>query len=302
MAKQLYFVSGGEFRAAKSRMLEIESRLMQKGTTLSPQFLLDRLQELVEAGEESPQPSKRKSTFLPSLVKGLFTPTHIKLENVRRWNEQRNWGFTEADFANLPAPPSYPKNQFGTVVLVPYLETPLKTYQELVAIMRYEHWESDGGAFSLMFDRLEVCGAPHEPGLRWEVIDMGGGRNWHKQTGTNFQGYPLVFPPPELMPHAGVLAEIAHSPYWARSLYSYNGVPGVWIPGYMTIPNEKDMAPSWIESGEYLKPSFGKHVFIESFSYWASHQYLDHKDGWMSNSEYMREGQLSRYAIPVLIK
>jgi hypothetical protein len=283
-------------------MTEIMRRLSGKGTTLNPQFVLDRLQEMVEAGEETPQPSKSKPILMPKLVKGLFSPLNVKLENVRRWNEIRNWGFTESDFANLPAPPPYPDNKFGTVVLVPYLETPLKTYQELMWAMKYEHWLCDERGFCLLWDMLVVCGIPHEPGLKWEVIDMAGGVEWKEKNEVGFKGHPIKLPPPELMPHAGVLAEMAHSPYWARSLYSFVGVPGVWVPGYMRIPKEDQMSPCWIESGEYLKPTFGKHLYFEACTDDFHHSYDHHRRGWRSDGDYMKEGEYSTYAVPVLMK
>ena len=85
MAKKQYFVSGEEYRTAEKRMEEIMRRLAGKGTTLNPQFALDRLQEIVEAGEKRPQPSRKKPSFMPKLIKGLFSPQDIKIKNVKRW-------------------------------------------------------------------------------------------------------------------------------------------------------------------------------------------------------------------------
>lgn len=168
--------------------------------------------------------------------------------------------------------------------------------------MKQEHWLFDCTWFSLLWKQLVVCGAPHEPGLRWEVIDMGGGLDWSQKKEVSWEGLAMHLPPKELMPHAGVLAEIAHSPYWARSLYSFNGIPGIFVPGYMSVRKNEKIPRCHIESGEYLEPEYGEHVCIESWTTDFGHSYDAHCLGWKSATGKLIEGSISEFAVPVLMK
>jgi hypothetical protein len=154
------------------------------------------------------------------------------------------------------------------VVLVPYLATPQQTYAELGAVIHHEHWESDHRAKHYEWSGdLAVCGAPHEPGLRWEVIDMDGGpRCAHTLFGGELVSDRSPLLSAEFLPHAGVLAEIAHSPYWARSLGG--AVPAIWIPGYVSLAKHMGIDPV-VGNGE--------HVMVTGYS--NSDTYAKHRRG-----------------------
>lgn len=265
MAKQMYFVSGDQHRAMERRWADVLRRISGIGTTLNPQLVLDRLQEMIEMPAGASQPSNLPPMRMPQLVKGLFSPTWWKVQNVRRWNSVLEWGFTEEDFKSLSPPPPFPDLPFATVVLVPYLETPDKTYRELRKVIELEHWMSDLSGMGISpswGEKLFMCGANHEPGLRWEVIDMAGQRFRDKcefRTPSEKEAVPLfdleLLPVAERLPHAGVLVELAHSPYWARSLSSNGGAaPEIWIPGYMRIDTRlcMEMAKWKVGDGEHL--------------------------------------------------
>lgn len=305
MAKEMYFVTGDEYRAIGRRWADVLRRLSGKGTSLSPQLVLDRLQEMSELPAEAFQHSKKASEKMPPLIKGVFSPAWRKIDNVRRWNEERKWGFTEADFRNLPPPPSFPQDlPFATVVLVPYLETPLKTYAELREVIRQEHWKNVLNAMGLneaWGDNLFVCGTNHAPGLRWEVINMDGPRFRDKSEfctpsvkAETPQFDSALIPPAEYLPHAGVLAELAHSPYWARSLSSNGGAaPEIWIPGY-TIFDARLGCKDVFRAGDD-----GKHISIRAYS--DVDPYATHREGVYAEIVNMKHRIGFILATPVLV-
>src|SRR4051794_11160343 len=82
--------------------------------TLDADTVLRSLQLLVTGG---------RSRRTRDLIHGLFVPPADQVDNVRRWNELYLWGFTERDFSDIGAPPSWPDGDLLAVVLVPSLAT-----------------------------------------------------------------------------------------------------------------------------------------------------------------------------------
>lgn len=304
MAKQMYFVSGDQHRAMERRWADVLRRISGMGTTLNPQLVLDRLQEMIEMPAGASQPSNLPPVRMPRLINGLFSPPAWKIANVRRWNSVFEWGFTEEDFKNLPPPPPVPDLLCATVVLVPYLETPLKTYRELRKVIEFEHWASDLSGMILLEgwgDALYVCGVEHKPGLRWEVIDMAGGQMFRDETsqGRGTGGGVVsafdtkLLPPAERLPHAGVLAELAHSPYWARSLSSNGGTaPEIWIPGYVIGDTRFHLETAW-NVGD------GKHLHVHAHS--NIEPYAPHRKSLHVESVNMSHRTGFNLATPVLL-
>ncbi len=158
-----------------------------------------------------------------------FVTIEEQLENIRRWNKDRDWGLGKAAFDRLSALPDPPPERFrlATRVLVPYLP-PLKqqdsthrTGRELARLMGV-----------LYPDLREHCSAyarshllPHadepEPGLHCETIDLG----------ANLGQDPNACADRHLSPHAGILAAACHFPKWVE-LIDREELPGVWITGY----------------------------------------------------------------------
>ena len=166
-------------------------------------------------------------------IQEMFVSADIQLANVRRWNEERNWGFTEEQIrrAAQEVPVLY-REPLVPVVLVPYLKTVQATLEELWTVGcsavqpdkgRYKELKSDKKHLRLL------DGITHEPGLRWEVIDLGA--NWDSQNGTR----PIDVRN-QNSAHAGVLAAAAHFPKWVQAMDGKK-VPYACMPGYqVTLP------------------------------------------------------------------
>lgn len=234
-AKQRYAVSGEEYRSIQARFNEIMRQIENgTGSSLDPQQVLHDLQLTIE--HRSATPSTKKGKQMPVLVHGLFSSIAQKIENVMRWNEHCHWGFTEQDFKKLPPPPAWPSNRLVTVTLVPYLADPRQTFLCLVKLMRQEFWEFMTDFYEETLTEVAVTGTEHQPGLKWEVIDMGGGFIWEAfkegQSERTWFHPVTEIPGPDKRPNAGILAEALHSPYWARQMDSWHGTPGVYVPGY----------------------------------------------------------------------
>ena len=166
----------------------------------------------------------------------LFVSLEDQIANVRRWNTERNWGFTDADFDAVDLSPSEHSGLVVDVIAV-YLPDQGKTsgiprtFEELWDIAssiqpgkwRYESLKSDKKHLRLL-DGIE-----HTPGIRRVTIDLGA--NWDTQDGIrpmDVRGKDSV--------HAEALAAAAHFPNWVQAMDGER-VPYVWMPGYqVTIP------------------------------------------------------------------
>lgn len=159
---------------------------------------------------------------------------------VKQWNSERSWGLDE-QLRQLPkAPIVIDRKRLTTVVLVPYLDTPQRTFTELWAIAesRYSgmnHVELGGRYNGRIKTKPGVVHPSME--LRWEVIDFG----------SDYDNRSPTRPPADYTglaqsPSAGVLAAIALFPLWVEAMVEsvadssdYIGpevATAVWIPGY----------------------------------------------------------------------
>lgn len=160
------------------------------------------------------------------------------IEHCRTWNEKHEWGFTERDFQNLPEPPKVPDEPFCTLVLTPCPPDTQKLtglqrgFDDLWALtvsqqpdaLRWNKFLSDPKHLQL----LE--GVPYEPGLFWEVLNLGA--HWDREGGTA----PHTVRDPKTSPHLGVLAATAHH---LRYVPTMDGTtrPFLRIPGLrVTVP------------------------------------------------------------------
>lgn len=170
------------------------------------------------------------------LINDFFVSPEVQIANIRRWNEGRGWGFGEADFANLPHPPAWPGGVLAMVALVPYLSDgngvggTQRTFDELweVAASRWPKHRRDEDLLSDP-EHLRYFGArSHEPGLRWETIDLGA--NWDKENGIMVMS---VRARRTSFPGAGILAAAAHHPEWVRAMHMERViVPRPCLAGY----------------------------------------------------------------------
>lgn len=168
------------------------------------------------------------------LIQEMFVSPETQLANMRSWNLERGWGFIDAYFIEAEAAlanVTWPSNRLTALVLVPYLDTVQRTFDELWAVasgIQPNNWrweELKSGKKNL---RL-LDGIEHKPGLRWEIIDLGA--NWDRQTGLR-----PVDVRDTTSAHAGILAAAAHFPKWVQAMDG-DKVPYVWLPGYqVTVP------------------------------------------------------------------
>jgi hypothetical protein len=132
-----------------------------------------------------------------------------QIANVKRWNRDRRWGFSDHEIAvaatkvaSLPSPDPL---RVRLPVLVPYLVSVGRTFEELIGIMANPHSPTrrderlTSGAEGL---RL-LPGTVHSRGLAWEVIGL---QSNHGAAPATCQG--------ENSAHAGVLAAACHLPGW----------------------------------------------------------------------------------------
>lgn len=181
-----------------------------------------------------------------------FASQEEQVENIRRANASRGWGFTEDEFHAISL--RYP-SQYHTSphVLVPYLDTVQQTFEEL--------WDVIDGTYpSTSRDPLLATDAEHlryakgissvpAHRLRWERISL------------------RKLPEPSVRPnaaHAGVLAAFGHHRALAYNYYAMQlGSPRLVIRGFEALPIEGD--PSWgfsptievVRNAEGLCPHLG---------------------------------------------
>jgi hypothetical protein len=179
-----------------------------------------------------------------NLIHSLFTPTASQITRVRELNLERNWGFTDEDFATAEqSVPKWPSGKLIAVTLVPYLPDAdgmggvERTFQELwqvAASLQQASWRWDGYDEAGL-DRLRLLeGIEHpaqsKPVLRWEVIDLGCNRN----------RMPVYIRNPKTSPHAGILASAMLHHEWIEAMDD-DKVPYVWAPGYeVNVSDESD--------------------------------------------------------------
>ncbi len=176
---------------------------------------------------------------------GMFVSPEEQLNNVRIWNVQRNWGFSEADFPT-EIPDFVPSHPLETLVLCVYLPDKgrgknkagfVRTANELWELARNRQlgsWQLDVLRFDAEGLRLlPGTEARHTPGLRWMVVCIGA--NWNMQSGLR----PMDIRN-ETSAHAEILAAAAHFPRWIQAM---NGtiVPYVWLAGYQSAESDDEM-------------------------------------------------------------
>lgn len=213
-----------------TRFLRQERELVDRvlAGTIDPAVVRRGLQHLL-MGE--PVTNLREGKYFVSLAK--------QIENVRRWNEENDWGFSEADFARCYLEAStfdWPGDPLQTIVLVPSFCDPATTFQNLARVC-----PTDGPGPFLEFVPLNLLRLIKDGdvtiGLRdgvefrahtleWRLLDLDSHR---QRTSSTSNACELVTP--EVSAHAEVLAAIAHFPGWLNAFYKHE-VPAVSVPGY----------------------------------------------------------------------
>jgi hypothetical protein len=202
-----------------------------------PAAVVDQIDEMIEA-----VPWVR-----PSPPTDMFVPVAEQLDNVRRWNDERGWGFRPSDFDAIDVTPAVHDDPLVTDVIAAYLpgdehlDAVRRTADELWAVVADQHpnawcWDEKCWAKHLI-GRKHVRllhGIEHRPGIRRVTLDLGA--HWD-----------LVNPTRSIdirstnSAHAEVLAAAAHFPRWVRSMDG-TSVPYVLLSGYQVTLVEQE---SW---------------------------------------------------------
>lgn len=173
----------------------------------------------------------------------LFDSLTEQLGNVRRWNEERHWGFSAADFHSVDLTPRAGSGPLVVDVIAIYLpagselDGVRRTCHELwtVAAAQQPHaWSWDWYS-----DRWEnrpkpICladGMAHEPGIRRVSIDLAA----HFEPGRYIRPSRMRG---EDSAHAEVLAAAAHFPRWVRAMDGKT-IPYTWLSGYQVLTREQ---------------------------------------------------------------
>ncbi len=177
----------------------------------------------------------------------MFVPVAEQVDNVRRWNEERRWGFTAADFDAIDTTPVVHENPLVVDVVAVFLpgdeelDAVRRTCDELWAVIAEGHpnsWCWDEKCWDLtkvgrkqvrLLNRLV-----HRPGVRRVTLDLGA--HWnpvHPTRSIDIRGTDSA--------HAEVLAAAAHFPNWVRAMDGI-AVPYALLSGYQVTLVETE---SW---------------------------------------------------------
>ncbi len=165
----------------------------------------------------------------------LFIPPEAQLALVRQRNTECRWGFTDADFAALGEPPSWPDDPLGAVLLDVSLDTVQQTFEQawhFASAVQPGSWRWDAVLSDEKHLQL-LPGITFQRGLRWQVMDLAA--NWDKQNGIR----PLDVRDPKVSPHSSILWAASYFPKWVQTMDG-ESVPFVWLPGYqLTVPGRR---------------------------------------------------------------
>lgn len=166
----------------------------------------------------------------------LFASLPEQLRNVRRWNQERRWGFRAADFHAVDLTPRAGDDPLVVDVIAVYLEGSVdlngvrRTCHELwtVAAEQQPHsWSWDWYADRWEHHPKPVVlseGITHQPGIRRVTVDLGA----HFVPGQYLRASAQRGPDSA---HAEVLAAAAHFPRWIRAMDGKT-IPYAWVSGY----------------------------------------------------------------------
>jgi hypothetical protein len=197
----------------------------------------------------------RLSQARPAPPEKMFPSLETQLANVRRWNEEREWGLAAGEIDSVDVTPREHADPLVVDLLAVYLDSSPKmdgvrrTAHELWALAaeqqphawswdwKWERWHHHPKPVRLL-DGIE-----HRPGVRRVTLDLGA----HWEPGRHIRPRSIRS---EDSAHAEILAAAAHFPDWVRAMDG-KSVPYVWLSGYqVTIPAESTenrlLALAWV--------------------------------------------------------
>lgn len=178
---------------------------------------------------------------------GIFVPLTEQIANVRRWNDDREWGFSVAEINAIDLTPRAHSDPLVVDLIAVYLpDGELSEEREHLGGVRrtcHELWRvaADRQPQAWGWDWMREAhpnrpkpvrllpGIAHRPGLRRVTVDLGAhwvpGRHIRPR---NVRGHDSA--------HAEILAAAGHFPGWARAMDG-SSVPFIWLSGYqVTFP------------------------------------------------------------------
>lgn len=179
-------------------------------------------------------PRTAQSSLRPPGV--MFTSLTEQIGNIRRWNEERHWGFTAADLHSVDLTPRARDDALVVDLIAVYLPDTQerngvqRTCHELwtVAAAQQPHswsWDWYGDKWGYRSKPVRLAeGLLHRSGIRRVTVDLGA----HFVPGRHVRPSALRGPNSA---HAEVLAAAAHFPRWVRAMDGAS-VPYTWLPGY----------------------------------------------------------------------
>lgn len=166
----------------------------------------------------------------------MFASLPEQLANLRRWNEERHWGFHAGDFHTVDLTPRAGHGPLVVDVIAVYLDHTA----ELNDVQRtcHELWTvaAQQQPSSWSWDWYEerwgqrpkpvqlIDGLHHRPGIRRVTIDLGA----QFEPGRFVRASTMRGPDSA---HAEILVAAAHFPRWIRAMDGSN-VPYAWLSGY----------------------------------------------------------------------
>jgi hypothetical protein len=177
-----------------------------------------------------------------SLPGDIFASLDEQLDNVRRWNTMRRWGFTADDLAAIDLTPRPQPRPLVVDLIAVYLDSNWmldgirRTCDDLWLLAAdqqpnawcWDDWYWNQPDSGLKPVRL-LDGIVHRPGVRRVTVDLGA----YWVPGRHVRPADVRGPHSA---HAEVLAAAAHFPRWIRSMDGQT-VPYTWLCGYqVTVP------------------------------------------------------------------
>ncbi len=173
----------------------------------------------------------------------IFVSLREQLDNIREWNEEREWGFNADDFGAIDLIPPVRKASLVVDLLAVYLSG----NAELDGVRRtcHELWtlaaeqQPQTWSWDWYWDKWKerpkpvrlFDGIAHWPGIRRVTVDLG----------AHFEPGRYVRPGSvrgRNSAHAEVLAAAAHFPRWVRAMDGKT-VPYTWLSGYEVMIEER---------------------------------------------------------------
>jgi hypothetical protein len=233
----------------------------REGVTLS----MDNVQTITQDAERATPPDD------------IFVSLRTQLDNVRKWNEERGWGFGPDDLDAIDLTPTAEDKPLVVDLIAVYLDGDAnlngvrRTCHELWTVAAAQQsltWSWDW-YWDKWLNRPQPVrlfdGIVHRPGVRRVTVDLGA----HFEPG-QFISANMVRSHDSA--HAEVLAAAAHFPRWVRAMDGQT-VPFTWLSGYEVMIWERPSperlpALSWV----------GYRQSMSLTADWAEHTY----SGWAS--------------------